>query len=223
VFSFIILHGFEHDRFCINENFRLKCNDTVLCISVGPRSHGLETRVIIKILTHHCFPRTFDCFSWVKAKKNGKIKIKNQKWPTQNTIFFTTVNSCLFYVKLSWIGPWFSRINWYEGHQCDSSDMVGWLSYIRPKTGFFFQQHFFRNPMKSSWRFLGSNDHPGFQPMRSWDNTYAQDCRQIFSYRQIFSCRLVVKSVDKNSGIDNITDSLLEIWHKSRSIMGSNS
>ena len=35
---------------------------TVLCISVGPRPNGLETRLIIKILTHPCYPRNFDCF-----------------------------------------------------------------------------------------------------------------------------------------------------------------
>ena len=37
---------------------------TVLCISVGPRPKRLETRVIIKISTHPCCPRTFDYFSW---------------------------------------------------------------------------------------------------------------------------------------------------------------
>ena len=36
---------------------------TVLCINVGPRPHGLETRVIIKISTNPCNPRTFDCFA----------------------------------------------------------------------------------------------------------------------------------------------------------------
>ena len=32
--------------------------------------------------------------------------------------------------------------------------------------------------MKSSQRFLASkdDDYPGFQPIRSWANTYAQDC-----------------------------------------------
>ena len=37
---------------------------TVLCISVCPRPKRLNTRVIIKISTHPCYPRTFDCFSW---------------------------------------------------------------------------------------------------------------------------------------------------------------
>ena len=37
---------------------------TVLCISVRTRPKRLETRVIIKISTHPCYPRTFDYFSW---------------------------------------------------------------------------------------------------------------------------------------------------------------
>ena len=105
VFSFIILHGFKHDRVCINVNFRLKCSDTVLCISVGSRPHGLETRIIIKILNHPCHPRSFDCFSWDKAKKEKKNEKKN------------------------------SRIDCWEGHWFGSTDMAVRLSDIRPKTG----------------------------------------------------------------------------------------
>ena len=47
---------------------------TVLCISVGLRPHGLETRVIIKISTHPCYPRTFACFF-----KQKKSKIADSK------------------------------------------------------------------------------------------------------------------------------------------------
>jgi hypothetical protein len=36
---------------------------------------------------------------------------KGPKWPTQKTMFFKTVNSQYFFVKLSGIGPWVSRIN----------------------------------------------------------------------------------------------------------------
>ena len=48
---------------------------------------------------------------------------------------FKTVNSQYVFVKLSGIGPWVIRINWCEGHQCDSTNMVVRLSNIRPKTG----------------------------------------------------------------------------------------
>jgi hypothetical protein len=84
----------------------LKSENTVLCISVDPRPHGLETRVNIRISTHPCSPRTFDCFSWDLAKKkiqNGQLK---------KTTFFKTINSQYFFTKLSGIGPWVSRINW---------------------------------------------------------------------------------------------------------------
>jgi hypothetical protein len=40
------------------------------------------------------------------------------------------------------------------------------LSDIRPKTG---KKH-------KKCKF---DDYPGFQPMRSWANTYAQDCKNI--------------------------------------------
>ena len=91
-------------------------------------------------------------------------------------------------------------------HQFDSTDMVGRLSDagcptkgLKPaKNCVFFNNNFFClipwKAVKGSW--------------------VAQDCRQIVTYKQIFSSRLVVTSVDKssgvdkNSGIDNITDSL---------------
>jgi hypothetical protein len=46
---------------------------------------------------------------------NKAKKIKNQKkiskWPTQKTEFFKIANSQHFFVKISWIGPWLSRID----------------------------------------------------------------------------------------------------------------
>ena len=107
---------------------------TVLCISVGPRPHGLETSVIIKISTHLCCPRTFTAFQGIKQKKNIYIYAKKNRWLKKST-FFKTVNSQYFFAKLSGIVHWNNRINWCEGHQCDSTDMVVRLSDIRPKTG----------------------------------------------------------------------------------------
>ena len=46
---------------CIYELYKIS---TVLCISVRPRPKRPETRVIIKISTHPCYPWTFDYFSW---------------------------------------------------------------------------------------------------------------------------------------------------------------
>jgi hypothetical protein len=36
---------------------------------------------------------------------------KNLKWPTQKSEFFKIANSQIFFVKISWIGPWASRID----------------------------------------------------------------------------------------------------------------
>ena len=38
------------------------------------------------------------------------MKQKNSKWPTQKTEFFEIANSQYFFVRISWIGPWISRI-----------------------------------------------------------------------------------------------------------------
>ena len=48
---------------CQRENQMVATILTVMCISVGPRPKRLETRVIIKISTHPCYPWTFDYFS----------------------------------------------------------------------------------------------------------------------------------------------------------------
>ena len=52
----------------------------------GVDNFWLETRVIIKILTHPCYPRNFDWFSlgWSKKNKNfekKKIKMADSKKP----------------------------------------------------------------------------------------------------------------------------------------------
>ena len=62
----------KFDNFRSDEGYQLKIRMlasqfskiTVLRISLCPRPHWLETRVIIKSLTHPCYPRTFHGFSW---------------------------------------------------------------------------------------------------------------------------------------------------------------
>ena len=90
-------------------------------------------------------------FFWKKRFQNGRLK---------KTMFFKTVNSQYFFAKLSGIGPWVSRINWCEGHQCDSTNMVVRLSDIRPKT----------------------DKNAKMVPMRSWVNTYAKDCIRLYLF-----------------------------------------
>ena len=88
---------------------------TVLCISVGPRPHELETRVIIiKKFDQSLLPKKL----WLlfMGMKQNKIffekKIKHDR--PKKTKFFKTVNFQYFYAKISGIGPWVSRINWCE-------------------------------------------------------------------------------------------------------------
>ena len=90
----------------------------------------LETRENIKIESHSFYHLICDKFSWGSSKKIIFFWKKNPKWP-----FFKIVNSRNLFVKISWIGPWVSRIDWCEGHWCGSTYMVVRLSDISSKTG----------------------------------------------------------------------------------------
>ena len=96
----------------------------------------LKTSENIKISTHPFYHTNLDWFSWEWSKKKKKIWRKKfkmadfSKWP-----FFKIANSQKNFVKISWIGPWVSRIDWCEGHWCSSTYMVVRLSDIRAKTG----------------------------------------------------------------------------------------
>ena len=57
------------------------------------------------------------------------------KWPPKKNLFFKITNSRNFSAKISWIGPWVSRIDWCEGHWFGSTYTAVRLSDIRPKTG----------------------------------------------------------------------------------------
>ena len=49
-------------------------------------------------------------------------------------MFFKIANSQNLFVKISWIGLWVSRIDWFKRHWCISTYMAVRLSDIRPKT-----------------------------------------------------------------------------------------
>ena len=53
----------------------------------------------------------------------------------QNRRFSKSPIIKIFFVKISWIGPWFSRIEWCQGHYCSSTYMVVRLSDVSSKTG----------------------------------------------------------------------------------------
>ena len=65
-----------------------------------------------------------------------KISLKKKsKWLTQKRSFSSSANSQYFFMKISWIGPWVSRIDWCEGHWYGSTYMAVRLSDISSKTG----------------------------------------------------------------------------------------
>ena len=66
---------------------------------------------------------------------NMHIWKKKSKWLTQKTEFFNFANSQYLFVKISWIGPWVSSIDWYKEHWCNSTYMAVRLSDISSKTG----------------------------------------------------------------------------------------
>ena len=74
-------------------------------------------------------------FSWEWSKKNVFFWKKNSKWPTQKNLIFQLCQFSIFFMKISWIGPWGSRIDWCKGHWCGSTYLVVRLFNISSKTG----------------------------------------------------------------------------------------
>ena len=87
-------------------------------------NHHNHKNLVPSILTHNLWL----IFMGMKQKKiqNGRLK---------KTEFFNIAKSWAISAKISWIGPWVSRIDWCEGHQCDSTYMVVRLSDVSPKKG----------------------------------------------------------------------------------------
>ena len=120
---------------CICHTIYMQTGNTLYNDILRIARNLLETRKNIKIESHPFYHIICDWFSWESSKKRiffWKKKIQNggfSKWP-----FFKIDNSQKFFVKISWIGPWVSRIDWCEGHWCSSTYMVVRLSDIRAKT-----------------------------------------------------------------------------------------
>ena len=66
----------------------------------------------------------FSFFFWKNEIQNGRLKKRS---------FFKIANSQYFFVKISWSGPWVSRIHWCEGHWYGSTYMAVRLSDISSK------------------------------------------------------------------------------------------
>ena len=86
----------------------------------------LKTRIIINFWPILDNQVALTDFHGDEAKKiqNGRLK---------KTELFKITNSQNIFVKISWIGPWVSRIDWCEGHWCSSTYMVVRLSNISSK------------------------------------------------------------------------------------------
>ena len=77
-------------------------------------------------------------FSLRWSKKNKFfLKKKIQNGRLKKTSFSSSTNSQYFFMKISWIGPWVSRIDWCEVYWCGSTYMVMRLSNISSKTALF--------------------------------------------------------------------------------------
>ena len=85
-------------------------------------NHNLKNWVPY-ILTHNLW------LIFMGMKKKNFFWKKKLKWPTQKKMSFSTS------AKFLWIGPWVSRIDWCEGHQCDSTYMAVGLSDVSSKKG----------------------------------------------------------------------------------------
>ena len=136
-------------------------------------NQGIHQNFDKSLLTYKCwliFMRMKQNFFWKK-----KIKMADSK----KRSFSSSTNSQYFFMKISWISPWVSRIDWCEGHWFCSTYMAVRLSDISSKTGqkcifwvflaisellsffelvilnFFFSIFFFLHPNKNQSTFIG--------------------------------------------------------------------
>ena len=77
--------------------------------------------------------KAFGLFNKIKPKKKNSEK-KNHNGRLKKRSSSSSANSQYFFVKILWIGPWVSRIDWCKGHWRGSIYMVVRLSGISPKT-----------------------------------------------------------------------------------------
>ena len=115
-----------------------------------------------------------------EAKKKKKLRKKFQNGRLKKTDFFKMANSQKKFLKILWIGPMVSRIDWCEGHWCGSIYMVMRLSDISSKTAknafLVFLGHF--------WAYFGqSHDHIGWatsMPFKSINSINPNLIHEIF-------------------------------------------
>ena len=87
----------------------LNLDNTLYNVILRIARNLLETRENIKIKSHPFYHIIWDWFSWGWSKKNQNGGLKK-------TEIFNSPNSQYFFSKISWIGPWVSKIDWCKGN-----------------------------------------------------------------------------------------------------------
>ena len=77
---------------------------------------------------------------WSK-KKIKMADLENSIWPPQKNSFSSSANSQYFFMKISWIGPWVNRIDWWQVHCCDLTYVIVRLSDIHCFWAYVGQPH----------------------------------------------------------------------------------
>ena len=117
-------------------NFQQKARGTLYNVTLRIARNFLETRENIKISTHLFYHINLGWFSWEWSKKKFFFwKKKYQNGRLKKSLFSKIANSQNFFAKISWIGPWVSRIEWCEAHWFGSTYMAVRLSEESSKTG----------------------------------------------------------------------------------------
>ena len=95
-------------------------------------NQGIHQNFDKSLLTYKCWL----IFMRMKQKKIFFFEKKKFKMADSKKLSFsTTPKSWAIVAKISQIGPWVSRVDWCEGHQCDSTYMAVRLSYVSSKKG----------------------------------------------------------------------------------------
>ena len=94
-------------------------------------NQGIHQNFDKSLLTYKCWL----IFMRMKQKKIFFFEKKIQNGRLKKRSFSSSANSQYFFMKISWIGPWVSRIDWCEGHWYGSTYMAVRLSDICSKTG----------------------------------------------------------------------------------------
>ena len=85
---------------------------------------GTVVCILVRMKSFPRFWRNQKYFFW---KKNQNSRLKKNS-------FSSSANSQYFFMKISWIGPWVSRIDWCEGYWFVSTFVAVRLSDISSKT-----------------------------------------------------------------------------------------